>query len=120
MVWRRLVLGAFVVLAIFLLIRLFVSEQGYFAYKERKMEFLALQEKIIQLQERNLSLSREIRLLNEDKEYMEKVIRQRMNFVKEDEVLYIFSENSSADAGEPTEFPPVKPASGAIQDEGKN
>lgn len=112
MVWRRVVLGLFVALSIFLLVRLFVSEQGYFAYQDLKTEYEALQQRIARLEEKNLGLSREIRLLKEDKRYMESVVRKQMNFVKDNEILYIFPSESSDK--------PAVGASGAVQDEGKN
>ena len=39
---------------------------------------------------RNLSLSREIRLLQTDQKYVEKMIRQRLHYLRDNEILYLF------------------------------
>jgi len=50
-----------------------------------------LQNQLQEVDARSLDLSREIRRLKSDRNYQEMVIRERMNYVKENEVLYIFS-----------------------------
>ena len=44
----------------------------------------------------NAGLSREIRLLQSDEKYVEKMIRQRLNFVRSNEILYLFTEDANA------------------------
>ena len=39
------------------------------------------------------ALSREIRLLKTDPAYVEKVIRQRLNYVRKNEILYLFDKS---------------------------
>lgn len=68
------------------------GEQGLIAYNELKTEVERLKQHIVELDSRNVALSQEIRLLQSDSRYIEKMIRKRMNFVKKDEVLYIFPE----------------------------
>lgn len=60
------------------------------AYRTLKEQHQALDTRIKELDAQNIALSREIRLLQSDVEYQEKVIRNRFNFVKDNEVLYIF------------------------------
>ncbi|MFV0349621.1 MAG: FtsB family cell division protein [Halodesulfovibrio sp.] len=47
-------------------------------------------------------------MLQSDPAYIERVIRQRMNFVKDNEILYIFPEETK------------EGTAGAVQDEGKD
>ncbi len=108
MFWKRVLLGASITLNIFLLVRMLASDQGVFAYRELKSEYNALALRLADQEQRNVALSQEIRLLQSDPEYLENVIRQRMNFVRDNEILYIFPDD--AEEG----------AAGAVQDEGKN
>jgi len=91
MIWRRLLLAFLLVVNVVLAYRLIWSDtQGILAYKALK-EHLAVQEgRIKDLDEKNVALSREIRLLQSDEKYLEKIIRKRLNFVKDNEILYIF------------------------------
>ena len=45
------------------------------------------------LDEKRAALSREIRLLKTDPAYVEKVIRQRLNYVRKNEILYLFDKS---------------------------
>ena len=87
---RLVLLALLLVINLFLVIRLIWSDQGVFAYLELKSRYDALQQKIDEVDSRSLDLSQEIRKLKSDKGYQEKVVRERMNFVKKDELLYIF------------------------------
>ena len=92
-----------VVVNLFLLFRMIWSDQGVFAYLELKNRYEVLQSKIDTVDSKSLDLSQEIRRLKSDKAYQEKIIRERMNFVKQDEILYIFPEESSKPRGEGTD-----------------
>ena len=83
------------------------GEGGIMAYRDLKHTYQALEQEIASVDKENLALSREIRLLQTDKQYVEKVVRERLHYVRENELLYLFS--SSRDAG-----------SGAADDNGKN
>lgn len=91
MFWKRFFLGLLIALNLFLGYRLFFDEQGFFAYRELERKFTALQDRVRELDERNLRLSREIRLLQSDTAYIEKVAREKMQFLRDDEILYMFS-----------------------------
>ncbi len=109
MFWRRLLIGLSLALNVVLLYRLVWSDQGMVAYKTLKQQSTAMEARLKDLDTRNLALSREIRLLQADGKYVEKMIRKRLNFVKDNEILYIFPE-TQAEAATP----------GAGSDEGKN
>lgn len=90
MLGRRILLGVLVIVNIILIIRLAVSDQGLFGYLDLNKRVESLQKKIEETDSRSLELSREIRRLKTDRSYQEKVIRSRMNYVKDNEILYIF------------------------------
>ena len=88
--WRHLLFGFSLVINLVLVYRLIWSDQGFVAYKSLKEQHLGLESRIKELDEKNRIVSREIRLLQSDEKYQEKVIRKRLNFVKDNEILYIF------------------------------
>ena len=104
--WHKILLLIAVMLNLALLGRLFFSDQGIMGYLALKSENEELRLELEEINERNLVLSREIELLSSDKKYLEKVIRSKLNFVKDNEILYLFKTNPSN--------------SGALPDDGKN
>ncbi|CCO24389.1 FtsB family cell division protein [Maridesulfovibrio hydrothermalis] len=90
MLLRRFLLGLLVLINLVLLMRLGLSEQGVFGYLDLDEKVQALDHKIKVADNRTIELSREIRRLKSDRAYQEKIIRSRMNYVKENELLYIF------------------------------
>ena len=93
MLWQRVFIGFSLAINVILLYSLVWGGQGLSAYRELKEQYQLLNEQIQQLDLENIALSREIRLLQSDAKYQEKVIRNRFNFVKDDEILYIFPES---------------------------
>ena len=96
MTWQRVFFGLSLVINGILLYGLIWGGQGLRAYRNLKEQHYLLEMRIQELDERNIALSKEIRLLQSDEKYQEKVIRQRFNFVKNNEILYIF--HGAADA----------------------
>jgi len=92
---RILLVALLLFINLFLLCRLIWSDQGVFSYLELRNRYAVLQEKIDAVDKQSLDLSQEIRRLKSDKAYQEKVVRERMNFVKKDEVLYIFPDENA-------------------------
>ncbi len=88
--WRQLLFGLSLCINLVLAYKLIWSEQGFVAYKALKEQQRSIETRIKELDEKNRSLSMEIRLLQSDEKYQEKVIRKRLNFVKDNEILYIF------------------------------
>jgi len=87
-------LGIIILLNLVLAYRLIWSGHGVFAYRELKVRYTEMEKKFEELTNQTLVLSQEIRLLKSDRGYIEKMIRQHMNFVKPDEILYIFPNTS--------------------------
>ncbi|CCH47552.1 FtsB family cell division protein [Pseudodesulfovibrio piezophilus] len=97
---RVLIVALLLLINLLLLFRLIWSDQGVFAYWELKNRYETLQVNINDVDKQSLDLSQEIRRLKSDKAYQEKVVRERMNFVKKDEVLYIFPDEAVNPGGE--------------------
>ncbi len=98
--WRPLLLAASILLNLILMYSLIWGDTGAFEYKLLKEQCLTLEAKIRDYDEKNLALSREIRLLQSDEKYQEKMIRTRLNFVRDNEILYIFPETKAAEPAE--------------------
>lgn len=92
---RRLMLGLAIFLNLVLVFNLIWGKRGAIAYTDLKARHDALEERIRDIGEDNLELSREIRLLQSDEKYLEKVIRNRLNFVRKNEILYIFPDETA-------------------------
>ena len=91
--WRVilfLILGA-VNTALF--IRMIWGPTGLIQYHELKKEYAHLQEQIADLDSGNLAISQEIRLLQSDRSYMEKMIRERLHYVRDNETIYLFEKS---------------------------
>lgn len=102
MVWNRLLLGLIILLNLLFLYRILLSDQGLFGYLEMRKRYGEMERRIEELQSKTQTLSQDIRLLQEDSGYIEKMIREQMNLVKDNEILYDFSgivEENAAGAG---------------------
>lgn len=97
---RIILIALLLFINLFLVFRLIWSDQGVFAYLELKGRYELLQSKIDAVDEESLDLSQEIRRLKSDPAYQEKIIRERMNFVKKDEILYIFPDGTANARGD--------------------
>ena len=82
-----------------LLYSLIWGQDGAFAYKELKNECVSLEKKIQEMDELNHSLSKEIKLLRTDGKYLEKMIRTKLNLVRDNEILYTFPDDEADTAG---------------------
>lgn len=107
MFWRVFILVALGLINVVLFSRMIWGPTGLMEYRELKRQYAALQEQVAGLDAENLALSREIRLLQSDNQYVEKMIRQRLHYVRDNEVLYLFGESA-------------KTGQGAADNDGKN
>lgn len=103
MSFRTVLLGMSIFLNLVLFWALIWGGHGWLAYKNLSQEATALQERIESVSSKNLALSREIRLLLSDDKYVEQVIRKRLNFVKNNEIWYVFPERPVLPEGEGTD-----------------
>ncbi|OIO01324.1 MAG: septum formation initiator [Desulfovibrionaceae bacterium CG1_02_65_16] len=88
---RRVLLALLLLVNVVLLFRLIWSDHGVIAYMNMRHRSAKLEDQLRDVDARSLELSNEIRRLKADRAYQERVIRERMNYVKANEVLYIFS-----------------------------
>lgn len=98
-----MLLGASAALNLALLWALIWGGQGLVTYKGLRAELNELTAKAEALAQKNLELSREIQLLESDEKYIEQVIRKRLNFIKENEIWYIFPEKKGAEGKDESE-----------------
>lgn len=92
-----MVLGIAVILNLVLLFNLIWGRSGAIAYNELKSRCADFETRIMAVNNANLELSNEIRLLQSDEKYLEKTIRNRLNFVRSNEILYIFPDEAKRD-----------------------
>lgn len=90
MIWRVVILLALGICNVVLFTRVIWGSTGILEYRELKARYESLQNEIASLDAENLSISKEIRLLQSDNKYVEKVIRQKLHYVRDNEILYIF------------------------------
>lgn len=104
--WKTIILAIALMVNGALLFRLVWGPQSLVSYQELAAQHAALLKEIEGFDTVNAGLSREIRLLQSDEKYVEKMIRQRLNFVRNNEILYLFTDRQDA--------------AGAPPDDGKN
>jgi cell division protein FtsB len=88
--WRTVILVVLACINLVLFGRMVWGPTGLLEYRELKQQYAAMDRQVADLDARNMALSREIRLLQADSQYVEKVIRQRLHYVRDNEVLYLF------------------------------
>lgn len=95
MFWRTFIILALGIANVVLFYRMIWSPNGILALKELKDRHAEMGARIAELDRRNVELSREIRLLQADDAYMEKMIRRRLHYVRDNEVLYLFTDGQT-------------------------
>lgn len=86
-------------LNLFLLYQILWGNTGFMNYEDLKSRHQALETKLRDLEKRSMALSEEIRWLKSDRSYIERTIRNEMNFLKDNEILYLLSENATVSGG---------------------
>lgn len=92
MFWRSCILVVVALVNTLLFVRMVWGPTGLMAYRELQQQYESLEKQIADLDAENRNLSREILLLQSDSHYMKKVIRQRLHYVHDNEVLYLFDD----------------------------
>ena len=103
--WKMVILLIALIVNAILFSRLVWGPQSLVSYRELASQHAELVRERDRFDAVNAGLSREIRLLQSDEKYVEK-IRQRLNFVRDNEILYLFTEDA--------------PTRGAVPHDGKN
>jgi cell division protein FtsB len=89
----RLLIAVLLMLNVFMFYKLIWTESGALHYLEIKSAYEELEEKNQALIEENKQLSRTIMALRNDKTQIEEAVRKEMRYVKDNEVIYFFSED---------------------------
>ncbi len=90
--WKIGFFALLLALNVLLAYRLIWGKQSLLSYYGLRSQYAELESAMRNLDEENAAISQEIRLLQQDDKYMEKMIRHRLNYVKDNEVLYLFNE----------------------------
>lgn len=72
--------------------QLLVGPGSILEYQDKKAAYQELQEKNRELVGKNQELSREIKYLRSNQDYIQEAVRQEMGYVQENEVIYYFRE----------------------------
>ncbi|EPR30722.1 Septum formation initiator [Alkalidesulfovibrio alkalitolerans DSM 16529] len=91
MILRRAFLIGLLTANFALMYLLFLGDQGVSAYRETKARHDDLVARIGEMNHRGIELSQDIRLLKTDREHMERAVRAQTNYVRGNEILYLFS-----------------------------
>ena len=75
------------------------GENGLINHATFNQQQRAADAECISLDDENLALSREIRMLQTDNAYVEKMIRERLHYLRDNEILYLFDETDHAAGG---------------------
>ncbi len=93
--WKTLFLSFALLLNVTLGYRLLFSEQSIFSWQGVQEHYAGMQQELKAIQQKLAFLSEEIRLLQSDSGYIERAVRERLNFVRENEILYVFEKKQS-------------------------
>ena len=94
MFWRVTILLILGVFNLVLFSRMIWGPTGLVEYRDLKRQHAALVAEINSLDGQNKALSKDIRLLQSDGQYVEKMIRQRLHYMRDNEVLYLFGSSA--------------------------
>ena len=99
MFWRVSILLILGIFNLALFFRMIWGPTGLMEYRDLKRQHTALLAEISELDARNRSLSKNIRLVQSDSQYVEKMIRQRLHYMRDNEVLYLFGSSTQSSPG---------------------
>ncbi len=91
--WRTTILVLLAVVNVVLFYRMIWGSGGIIVFNDLSKKYRELEAELALVDTQNLQLSKEIRLLKSDDAYIEKMIRQRLHYVRKNEILYLFTED---------------------------
>lgn len=86
-----------VLFTVTLLVKAFFGERGFVGLLKIKSEYASILEEVKQLDEKNVKLKEDINRLNNDQYYQEKLAREKLGFIKEGEVVFLFPDDDKKD-----------------------
>lgn len=96
--WKSTILTFAILMNITLCYSMFLGDRSLFVWKDLQEKHASLTQELNLINAQKSDLSQQIRLLQTDPDYVETIIRQRLNYVKENEILYIFGDNKKEDS----------------------
>ncbi|NCC23844.1 MAG: septum formation initiator family protein [Deltaproteobacteria bacterium] len=87
--WSKFTIAALLALDLFLAYRFVFSPHGIMAYFEVQDAYRSMLMRVEEIEQKNVDLSRQIRLMRDNEMYLESVVRREMNYVRPGEVLYL-------------------------------
>ncbi len=87
---KSAVLAICLMLTLFTLSSVLFGDQSVVALQKAKDSLASIKSQLTQIDIQNATISNEIRLLQSDQAYLEKMIRQQLNYVKGSEIIYVF------------------------------
>lgn len=90
---KCVILGICICFALLGFSTVFIGDQSIYAWQRSQDLLAGINKEIRGIDRKNAALSTEIRLLKNDPSYLEKIIRQQLNYVKGSEVIYIFEDD---------------------------
>ncbi len=91
MFWKVIILLFLGLINVALLCKMLWGPTGLMEFYALKAEYASLQEKIAMLDTENMALSRDIRLFQSDPQYVEKMVRQKLHYLRDNEIVYVFA-----------------------------
>lgn len=105
MFWKVTIIVVLGILNIVLFSKMIWGPTGIMEYRALKQQHGNLKTEIARLDAENMILSRDIRLMQSDPLYVEKMVRQRLHYLRDNEIVYLFA---------------TQVGNGATGDDGKN
>ncbi len=94
--WKSTILSFALLMNLVLGYSLILGDQNIFIWKNLHKKYEHLQSELLVANDQKAQLSRQIRLLQNDPIYIEQLVRQKLNYVKENEILYLFEKEKDA------------------------
>lgn len=96
--WKSTILTFAILMNVTLCYSMFLGDRSLFVWRELHERHAMLTKEVALVDAQKAELSQQIRLLQTDSDYVETLIRQRLNYVRENEILYIFGDEIKEDS----------------------
>jgi cell division protein FtsB len=88
-IWRRLATVAVAALTIWLFVHVMFGANGMVVYRQKKTEYVGLQNEVRSLQQENDRYTDQIKSLQTDPKTIEKEAREQLHYARPGEVIYV-------------------------------
>jgi cell division protein FtsB len=89
---KKALIGAGVLLGIYLLSSFILGEMGLIKYYRMKSQYNALTKEIAALKQDNAKMAREVRALKTDPDHLERIARDKLGLARPGEIVYYYGE----------------------------